>query len=363
MACQGSSLLAGACLTAIAAAPVSALPLDRALLPPDTAWVLHLDLELAVRSEAKSEVMAWLRAGGRGPLARLEHELSLSAESNLLSVTMIGSAAAPGRGVTLLSTSADINAITHDMLAARHEEVQARREGDYVVYWWHSGPSQGFARSGPRRTRAVAMPRHPAPRQNHVLWGDHPGSVGRLASWLSVPASDRKDAASSLPLDQPQPGSIVFVAASGFEGAAGPRAQMLRDARALVIDMGQESSGAAEPARMVGRAWIDTDTPEQAALTRQVASTMLDFLASRVPQGPGRGDVIRDVVSGVHITTAGNRCVIHSRHDAKLAAAAMTMLRESMDGAPEREKPMHRAGMPFRAGQTSQNQGSPGWRE
>jgi len=230
------------------------------------------------------------------------------------------------------------------------------------VYWWHTSAPSGMGRPGHRRTRSVALPRHPAPTLNHILWGDHPGGVAHLASWLSTPAADRKNAAAALPLDQPQPGSIVFVAAGAFDGAAGPRAQMLRNARSLVIDMGQEPAGA-DPARMVGRAWIDTDTPEEAALTRQVASTMLDYLASRVSQTPGRAELIRDVVSGVHITTAGNRCIIHSRHNARLAAAAMTMLRESMDEELGRGKPMHKAGVPRATEQTSNNFDSPGWRE
>lgn len=311
-------MLAGACAWAG--------PLDRAIVHPEARWLVHVDVESALQSGVGRHMLERMEKEPRQPLNRMSKNFGLDIRADLRGVTVF---ALPGQiddGIAILTTSAAADGIGESLAKAEQQELSTAARGGFTVHSWKM------------RTRTFHAAVHAGLREGErfVILADSErvldigiGAVSRAVNAVECKGHTK------LPEGQPKRGSFLFAAAGELNapGEPRPRAEILREARSLVLDVGREEGGEGET--IYGDATIEAADEARAAKVRQMAQGVLAFIAMSAADDPDDQPAVGELVSGVKITAEGGRCVMTSRHGAGTVIAIYDMMEEKRREARE----------------------------
>jgi len=226
-------------LTGLAlASPALAEPLDRARIPAAARWLVHVDLEAAVRSQLfqrmlqNHEIRAELDEG----LAEMRAKIGIDPLEDIHSITLFGISPDPENAVAIISASSSIDTALA-MLPQMSDEIDV-----------HLGTIDGrevYSIGDPHgdETWFVHVIRHDGAQRTLVATHrreDLGAAIDVIGGRSASLASARQPAIAA----RPGPGSILFAAtADGLGGLAGlkPASQVARLAQSVVFDLGEHN--------------------------------------------------------------------------------------------------------------------------
>jgi len=293
-------------------------PLNKDWVAADAQWVIHVDVAAVLDSIVGRFI---LEHGEQfdldlDHLDKFKRETGLDPRTDLKSVTLYGTGDEPGEdGVIVAVTNDRVDEAIEALLDNDEVPIRKRRRDGKTVYVIGGGDDRHYLaieRVGPdRRVVVLSDDRDVLLDALKVIDNDAPSlSMGK----------------SRIPGDDPQEGSLVFLAVGDIDafGDAGPASQILRMSDGFTADIG-ELDGV-----LLARATVSADSEE-------IAENITDVIRGLVALGrivaAGRPDLepIARIADSLSIRTRGSRITLKIRYDAAELMQHITTLMEADD--------------------------------
>jgi hypothetical protein len=213
-----------------AAAPAVAGSLDKSRVASDAAWLIHLDVERAVRSELWRHCRDDAHIGQADETWRqLQEKSGFDPEQHLKDATLYGTAYAPDAAVAVIRGTPELESL-FDVIALQvgveHRELT---EDGYAIHAFNVEGDVHYAHlasDGDVRTLVVA---------------DRAGSVVRAVKVIEGGAASLDEAGEARVAGTPEDGSILFVSATDLEALANlhPESDIATQAESFRFDFGE----------------------------------------------------------------------------------------------------------------------------
>jgi hypothetical protein len=205
-------------------------PLDRSRVPAGAAWLVHVDIEAAMRSDLMKTALDAKGAMGLDGMSELndvKEELGLDPLHDIFDVTVFGSDVDGHDAVAMFTTTPAVDEAIRRLKEKGHD-YQTLTEGGYDLYAWSEdgGAQYGLVRKiGPER-RLMYLSQD---KQTLIAAADV--GTGRADS-----LKGRKDSALSV---EERPGAMLVIASDVIpRRGEGEMSMVLGKARALRIEAG-----------------------------------------------------------------------------------------------------------------------------
>ncbi|MBN2430667.1 MAG: hypothetical protein JXQ27_04295 [Acidobacteria bacterium] len=132
-------------LIALAGSGLRAGTLRQNMLPADTHWVMHLDMEQFTGTRLFQLVQTDDRLGLRAPFEEVQEELMLDPYTDLFGLTLFGTNGRHSESVVCLQGNFDRKALLDRL--GEHKEYQELAHGQHTIYKWDSKQCATFAGS------------------------------------------------------------------------------------------------------------------------------------------------------------------------------------------------------------------------
>ncbi len=246
------------------AAVALAGPLNKAWVPKDAKWVVHVDVETAMGSTVGKCVVEHQKDLDLEPLNQFNKYTGLDAFKDIKGITLYSQSIEADGGVVVAVGTAKIEECVN-RLAAQDKTMHKVVEKDgRVVYRWSE---RGVEKFGSLRTVGESD-------RMLIVCGTQPELDLAIAVVEGKTDTAEKIAEGSLAV-KPRTGSMVFVAVRGLDesgtGAATKGPKMLRTAREFNADIGEDSEG------MYGDMKLKAATAKDAKTTADYLQGMLAF--------------------------------------------------------------------------------------
>ncbi len=222
---------------------VLAGPLDPAVVDSQARWVIHVDIESALRTAVGRSLLSDHRSPAAAALESLRWRLGVSAVNDVHGVTVYGRSECADPGTVVVDMTAAADAL-HTSLAAAGLPGYQRSDsspgsGAVAVHSWKAEGQRVFA--------AVVPGSDAEPDVRRVVVAP---SIERLEQAMGVIAGSRQSAqdaadAEGQPAElslEPDEGAIIFVSATEL-GSFEPRASVSRKISSLTINIGERATG------------------------------------------------------------------------------------------------------------------------
>ncbi len=303
--------------TIIVTAPVAtAGPLNKDWVAADARWVIHVD----VAALLDSTVGRFLLEHGEqfdldlDDLDEFKLETGLDPRTDLKSVTLYGTGDEPGEdGVIVAVTNNRVDEaiealLDNDDVPIREREMDGKTV--YVIGGKNDRHYLAIERAGRnRRIVVLSDDRHILSNALKVIGNDAPSlSMGK----------------SQIPGDDPQEGSLVFLAVGDIDafGDDDPASQILRMSDGFTADIG-EIDGV-----LLARATVSADSEEIAQNITEIIRGLVALGRIMALQQPELGP-IRELADSLSISTRGSRITLKIRFDAGELMEHVTALMEA----------------------------------
>ena len=298
-------LITATLATIIVTAPVAtAGPLNKDWVAADAQWVIHVD----VAALLDSTIGSFLLEHGEqfdldlDDLDDFKRETGLDPRTDLKSVTLYGSGDEPGEdGVIVAVTNDQVDEAIELLLDNDEVPIREREMGGRTIYVIGGGDERHY----------LAIERVGRNRRIVVLSDDR----HILSNALKVIANDAPSLSmgkSRIPGDDPQEGSLVFVAVGDIEayGDSDPASRIIRMSDGFTADIG-EIDGV-----LRARATVSADSPEIAEDITQVIQGMVALGRIIATQQPELGP-IGELADALSVRTRGSRIILKISYDAR----------------------------------------------
>ncbi len=297
-------LITATLATIIVTAPVAtARPLNKDWVAADAQWVIHVDVAALLDSTVGRFLLEHAEQFDLDldDLDEFKLETGLDPRTDLKSVTLYGTGDEPGEdGVIVAVTNNRVDEaiealLDNDDVPIREREMDGKTV--YVIGGKNDRHYLAIERAGRnRRIVVLSDDRHILSNALKVIGNDAPSlSMGK----------------SQIPGDDPQEGSLVFVAVGDIEafGDDDPASQILRMSDGFTADIG-EIDGV-----LLARATVSADSPEVAEDITQVIQGLVALGRIMAAGQPELGP-IREIADSLSIRTRGSRITLKIRYDA-----------------------------------------------
>ncbi len=296
-------------------APCLAGPLNRALVDRDASWLVHCDLEAGQKSSLAPYIIKSIDAESLAHLEECKARFGI-APADIRSVTMYG-LRFDDDGVAVLCTNGAADSLIVKLPEAGLEGFKARVDG--IVHYFsfnHEGKSWHCAlRPG--------LPSSP-PDERLVLVAGSPASLERalkVIAGLSASAAFDPAAANPVAMAQPSRGSLIFVAARDLGADRKVEATMLRNARALVLDLGETQE---PPREMFGTLTVTALNARTAQEMRDALQGLIAF-GTMMARDAGATGVVESL-QDVKLTLESERLTVSAREKSASVLATLDAL-------------------------------------
>ncbi|MDX2132908.1 MAG: hypothetical protein SFY69_12730 [Planctomycetota bacterium] len=304
-------------------------PVERSIIDAEARWVVHLDLEAAMRSEP-GKVLLELARDGRVPARdRFVREMGFDPFAEGRGLTVYGRSFDEDGGVAILTASAEADRARASMHAAGLGEHATQAVGSVEVHSWSHDDERLYAAVVPGGR----------PDERRVLFT---GSMDAMRRALRVITTDLPALDAQFPIPE-GPGTILAVAADGFgsesdpapapgsenatAGAAspsgGPSALVLRGVRTMQARLSEETGEAGREIR--GELLFRAVSPERAVQMRRMLDGTIAALEMTGEDSPDMA-ALAAAAASVQVASSGTSVTVRASHDASQAAALVRLM-------------------------------------
>jgi hypothetical protein len=272
-------------------------PLDKTVVDEGAKWVVHVDVE-AVTASTFGDFIRNAENGLDDAVAKAKLQFGLDPLNDVKSLTIYGLSPEDEDGLVLVLTTPAADDLAQRLPQAGMTDFKMEVRDGVSFYSW----------SGQDQTWHLAVLPREAERMLVLA-----GTSQSLADGISVVNGERASlvkVAEGPLAAAPRPGSLLFVAATGLESAKKFRAGMLRQARTLMVDMGEVTEGSQR--EMYGEVQLGTAGTQNAAQIQQMLQGMLAFGAMMMQQQGHDAEACR-AMQDVKVTTEGGVVTITCR--------------------------------------------------
>jgi len=296
-------LLTATLATIIVSSPVTtAEPLNKDWVAADAQWVIHVDVAALLKSTIGRFVLEHAEQFDLDldDLDKFKRETGLDPRTDLKSVTLYGTGDEPGEDAVIVAVTNDrVDEAIEALLDNDEVPIRKRKLDGRTIYIIGLGDDRHYLaieRTGANRRIVVLSD------DRHIL-SDALKVIGNDAPSLSMGKSQ-------IPRDDPQEGSLVFLAVGDIEafGDGDPASQILRMADGFTADIG-EIDGV-----LLARATVSADNPEIAQDITQVIQGMVALGRIMAAGQPELGP-IRELADSLSVRTRGSRITLKLRYD------------------------------------------------
>lgn len=291
-------------------------PLDKAKVGAGAKWVVHVDVEAAMKSTTGKFVAEHRAALDLEPIEEFKKKSGLDAFKDIKDVTVYGTTDVMDQAVALVRGTKAVEAAVEKLMA--EDKTVERTESDgKTVYSWTEDGSKRFGqlrKQGEDRVFVVSQGREVLVGALSVLDGGSPSVAGQKEGVMS---------------HAPREGAIVYIAARGFDGVA-PKSmpKVLRSAREATGEFGEDAAG------MYGDLWIKADAADDVKDIAEFARGML-ATGRMATKGDDELKEIHEVLKGIAIEAKGDVLTASIRISKELLTSALDDLKTEL----EQEKP------------------------
>jgi hypothetical protein len=294
-------------------------PLNKDWVAADAQWIIHVDVAALLDSTVGRFILEHGEALDLDldDLDEFKQETGLDPRTDLKSVTVYGTGAEPGEDGVIVAVTNDRVDQAIEMLLDNDEVPIREREMDgKTIYVIGGGGDRHYLaiepRRGNRRILVLSDDRHILAKALKVIDNEAPSlSMGR----------------SKIPGNDPQDGSLVFVAVGDIEafGDSGPASRIIRMSDGFTADIG-EIDGV-----LIVRATVSADSPEIAQDITEVIQGMVALGRIVAAQQPELRPIAQ-LADSLKVRTDGSRIAIKIRYDAnELLQHVATLIDEDDD--------------------------------
>jgi hypothetical protein len=295
-------------------------PLDQGVVDKDAKWLVHVDVEAGLSSTCGRYLLEEIRKSPEKVIEQATALTGLDPTKDVKGLTIYGFK--PGEdndGVVVAITSTAADQLPEKLKGAKLEGFEAIVKNGVKCYSWTSDEHTWYlavrrGAGGEDRVVVVASDEDALDHGLAVLGGDR-------ASLKAV----RDGAANEPMLTSPSKGSIVFVAVKGLGDCPKFKANLVKDARTLVIDAGEDAGEKGKES--YARASMSVGDEQRAASLQQMVQGMVAF-ASMMARDNGAPEAA-DSLARIKVGTEG--------------ANVTASIRESSEGVVKRLKQLQTA--------------------
>ncbi len=297
-------LITATLATIIVTSPVAtAGPLNKDWVAADAQWVIHVDVAALLDSTIGRFILEHGEALDLDldDLDEFKRETGLDPRTDLKSVTVYGTGDEPGEdGVIVAVTNDRVDEAIEKLLDNDEGPIRKREMNGRTIYVIGRGDDRHYLaieRAGRnRRIVVLSDERHILSHALKVIDNDAPSlSMGR----------------SKIPGNDPQEGSLVFVAVGDIEafGDSDPASRILRMSDGFTADIG-EIDGV-----LLAQATVSTDSPEVAQDITEVIQGLVALGRIVAAQQPELGPIAQ-LADSLKVRTRDSRITLKIRYDA-----------------------------------------------
>ncbi|HYE63216.1 MAG TPA: hypothetical protein VD997_14570 [Phycisphaerales bacterium] len=292
----GAAGCAGLLCTAL---PVLAGPLNRALVDRDASWLVHVDAEAAQRSSLHAFMLRRLDESDKAKLEECRKRFGIT-PADIKGLTVYGFSVAED-GVAVITTTGKADELAVKLPTAGLEDFKTRVEG--AVHYF------SFKHEG--QTFHAAVRPSGAPDERLVLIAGTAGALEKglkVAAGLAPSLSGEVQANNLLATAEPDRASIVFVVARDMANDPQAKANFLRNAKGVVVDIGETGEGAREVYANLTLTATNAKVAEELRQTCQGMIALGTMLARE-----NKADGIVESLQGVKVVLDGDKLSVTGR--------------------------------------------------
>lgn len=297
----------GVCVSVAAAGPLEKGRVDKA-----AAWVVHVDVEGAVKSTAGKFVVEHRKSLDLEPLDEFKKHTGLDVFTDIKDVTVYGLTAEFDRGVALVRGTGAFEAAMQ-RLAAEEKSVERVEVGGRQLISWKEGGTKryGFMKAdGDAKLLVVAQ---------------HVESLEGAIKVLEGKAESGAQEKVGVFAKTPRRGTIVFFAATAVDTMAGEEAfKMLKSAREIRAELGEDRDG------MYAAVQVVAAGPDDIQDIAGLANGMISVGKMAMRGEPEMKDML-EVLQGIKIEAKGNVLSGSARISKELLTAALEDARAEIE--------------------------------
>lgn len=316
------NLITATLATLVLTATATAERLNKDWVAADAKWLIHVDVEGLLNSTVGRFLLEHAEQFDidLDDLDEMKRELGVDPRTDLKSVTLYGTGDEPGEDAIIVAVTNDrIDEAIERLLDNDDLPIRRRKHNGQPVYV--------IGDEGDRHY--LSIQRAGADRRIVVVSDDRRGFRNAL-DVIADEAPSISMGRSSIPADEPQQGSLLFLSVGDIDGFGddGPASEIIRMSDGFTVDIG-EVDGVLE-----GRASVTTESPETADDISQVLQGLVALGRLMVTQQPHLAP-LKDLADSLSIRTRDSRISIRIRYDAReLLQEAEQLLQEH--GAADR---------------------------
>lgn len=199
-------------------------PLNKAWVPSDASWVVHVDIEAGVGSTVGSYLVANREAWGAKEWDEFRARTGIDPAADLKGLTIYGPTCDEAHAVAIIDATSATDGLLERLRAKEKSFTRVEGQRHTLDTWTeHGSPRYGYVRTiGDRRLIMVSRDKE------------------RLEQAISLTDAEQEVSASPAVAKGPREGSFLFVAALEVDEAAEKsKALMVRKVRDLRLDFGE----------------------------------------------------------------------------------------------------------------------------
>ncbi len=306
----GAIALASLSGLALARAPLDPLVVDRA-----AAWLVHVDIEAALKTDLGRFLAKALNVDLPG-LADLSAKLAIDPQRDIKGLTIYGAGSAEEEGVAVLVSSSVVDQLHTRLKEAGLADVTLLERPHGTVYAATIGGDRWFASVRPAADadlRIVVLSR----------------AVERLDRAIAVIADpgESLSTAPEHPLRLQARTDAFVIAAAHQAGASSAGSQIARNMKTMHMELGETASP--EGAIVFIDVAIDAGTPENAGTMQQIFQGGVAMVQLQARENPA----IADVAKAVRVVADGSTLRVTARKAASKVIEAVEMMQSRNEAA------------------------------
>lgn len=277
-------------------------PLDTSVVDKDATWLFHLNVEAGMASSCGRFAQEGMEK--EPDMKEAIKKFGLDPTKEIKGFTVYGFKPGEDDGVAVLVATTAVDALGEKLAAQGLENFETHKANGAVLYTWKlDGHTWHMAirptAKGDERVVLLASTQSQLDSGLAVVAGTKP----------SINALDKAGPEAAM-LTRPSDHSIVFIVARGLGESPKFKTSLIKEAKSLSIDVGEDSTNTGVKETYANAAIIATDGPT-ALNMQQMIQGMIGFasMAAKNNDAKGFGDCLR----ALKVTADGSKVLITAR--------------------------------------------------